>query len=98
MDNLIITQAQRMHLFPSERTQRRHERRRTRNGYLRRYEQQGNRQATILRGINNYILAYWRVIWPKAIQAELNALLFINQVGRNEPNPRFFHPSQITRT
>ena len=95
--NHIITQAQQMYLFPSERTQRRHARRSRRNGHLLRYEKQGNRRATVLRGINNYMLSYWRVVWPKATHAELNALLFINQVARNEPNPRFFHPSQITR-
>ena len=95
--NPIIREAQELRVFPSGRTQRRHRRRKVRNGHLRRYEKQGNRRASALRGIDMYMLAYWRIIWPKATQAEINALLFLNQVARNEPNPRFFHPSQITR-
>ena len=50
------------YLFPSEQSQRKHVRRSRRNGHLVRYEKQGNHRATILRGIDNYILSYWRVV------------------------------------
>ena len=65
--------------------------------HLRPFRRTGNARASVLRGIDNYMLAYWRSIWPKSTHAEMNALLFTSQVARGEPNPRFFSPSQISR-
>ena len=65
--------------------------------HLRPFRRTGNARASVLCGIDNYILAYWRSIWPKSTHAEMNALLFTSQVARGEPNPRFFSPSQISR-
>ena len=95
--HLIIRQAQRMYLFPSDRTIRRHALRSRTLGHLRRWQWTGNSFATVLRGINNYMLAYWRSIWPKSTHAEMNALLFNSQIASGQPNPRFFCPSQISR-
>lgn len=90
MDNRIITQVKQMYLFPSERTQRRHVYRSRRNGHLLRYEKQGNRRETVLRGINNYMIAYWCVVWPTATQAEFNAFFLVTKLqGMNQAHASF---------
>lgn len=82
---------------PSKRTLRRWRRRWQTYGDVRAFRRTGNRRATVLRGLDLLNLAYFRVIFPKATQAEMNVLLFSAQVGRGEPWPRFFPPSQITK-
>ena len=79
-------------VFPSPPTVTRHNYREITLGHLRRFEKQGNKRATVLRGIDLYNLALWRTAWPKLTHAELNALLFNYQVARGEANPRFFCP------
>jgi len=93
----IFTQLRDQHKFPSEQTIDRWEARLETFGHIRRFERQGNNPATVLRGMDNYMLALWRSIWPKATIAEVNALLFKSQVERGEEYPRFFDPSQICR-
>ena len=93
----IIRQAQARYLFPSDRTLRRLENRNRTHHHLRRWRWTGNNFATVLRGVDNYMLAYWRSIWPKSTHAEMNTLLFNSQLARGEPNPRFFSPSQLSR-
>ena len=82
---------------PSKRTIRRWRRRWQTYGDVRAFRRSGNRRATVLRGLDLLNLAYFRVIFPKATQAEMNVLLFGAQIGRGEPWPRFFSPSQITK-
>ena len=86
----IIHQAQSIHLFPSPRTVRRHNRRLLRLGLLRRFEKQGNNRATVLRGVDLYALLFWRTVWPKSTHAEFNAILFNTQLARGETHLRFF--------
>ena len=86
----MIRQAQRLHLFMSPTTVNRHNRRGLTLGNLRRFVKQGNRRATVLRGIDLYNLALWRTVWPKSTHAEFNTLLFNSQVAHGENNPRLF--------
>ena len=82
---------------PSKRTLRRWRRRWLTYGDVRAFRRTGNSRATVLRGQDLLSLAYFRVIFPKATQAEMNVLLFGAQIGRGEPWPRFFSASQITK-
>ena len=93
----IIQAAQDLYLFPSPPTIGRFRRRMRRRGHLRRFEKQGNNRATVLRGIDFYIIAFWRTVWPKSTHAELNASLFNSQLARGVAHPRFFTPSQISK-
>lgn len=72
----IIRAAQNLCLFPSPPTIISLNRRLRRRGRLRRFKKQGNSRATVLRGIDLYILAFWRTVWLKSTHAELNAMLF----------------------
>ena len=90
----IIRSAQRIYLFPSKHTVKRHRFRLLHLGHLRRFEKQGNNRATVLRGIDLFNLAFWRTVWPKSTHAELNALLFNTQIASGTDNPRFYSPSQ----
>lgn len=63
-------------LFPSFRTTRRWMTRHNRDGHYRRYVRQGNIRATILRGRQSFHLAFYRMLYPKATAAEINAYLY----------------------
>ena len=95
--NAVIQHAQRVYLYPSQRTLDRHTRMRLQLGHLRRFKKQGNRTASTIVCIELYMLGFWRTVWPKSTHAELNALLFNGQVSRGVPNPRFYAPSQLCR-
>ena len=94
----MIAEARQQRIFPSKRTIYRHNERFNRYGHLRPYKRQGNKRATVLRGLDGFMLAFYRVVWPKATQAELNAMLFQSQLARGIQHPRFFTPSQITKS
>ena len=97
LNHPLIQEAQKLYLFPSKRTCQRHERRRLELGHFRHFRRTGNKRATVLRGVDNFMLSYWRSVWPKSTIAELNALLFVSQISRGVQNPRFFSPSQISK-
>ena len=93
----MIEDAQQQRLYGSNRTIARHRRRNAVLGHLRCFCRLGNKGSVVLRGMDSYMLAYWRLVWPKSTHAELNALLFQSQLARGVANPRFFSPSQISR-
>jgi hypothetical protein len=97
-DHPLFNQLRRLHLYPSKRTTLRHRQSLQQRGSYRRYARQGNNRASVLVGADALSLALFRSIFLKAAAAELNALLFRAQLGCGEPFPRFFSPSQITRT
>ena len=66
-------------------------------GHLRRFEKQGNKRATVLRDLDLYVLAFWRILWPKSTHAKFNAYMFNSQVARGELHPRFYTPSQLSK-
>lgn len=80
--------------YPSKRTTRRWRRRRLRWGHIRRFRRTGNGRATVLRGHDLFLLAYYRAVWPKARHFEINAFLYN---ATQSPVPRFFDPAQLTR-
>ena len=49
-----------------------------------------------MRGRDLFFVAFYRVLYPTATAAEINAFLF-TAIHANDPFPRFYHPSQITR-
>ena len=97
LNHPLIQEAQELYLFPSKRTCQRHERRRLELGHFRRFRRTGNKRATVLRGVDNFMLSYWRSVWPKSTIAELNALLFVSQISRGVQNPRFFRPCKFQK-
>lgn len=88
--NPLVVALRNARLLPQLGTVDNWRRRRTRLGHLRRFRRQGNRFATVLRGRNLLMLAYYRVLYPKARAAELNVFLYYS-------TGRVYHPSQITR-
>jgi len=78
------------HLLPQRTTVRDWRDRTNAMGHLRRFERQGNNRAIVLRGRHLFHLAYYRILYPKAQAAEVNAFLFYS-------TGRVYHPSQITR-
>ena len=87
-----IQAARATRLFPSFRTTRRWMTRHNRHGNYRRFVRQGNIRATILRGRQSFHLAFYRILYPKATAAEINAYRYHACGGM-----RFFDPSQISR-
>ena len=71
-----IRQAINAGVHPSFSSMRRWRLRRQAFGHLRRFVRQGNRRATVLRGRDAFHVAYYRVLYPKATAAELNAYLY----------------------
>ena len=67
----LITDAQQNQIFQSGQTLRRLNMRSNHLGYMRRFYRQGNWCATLLVGYLQFMLAFWRVIWPKSTHAEL---------------------------
>ena len=76
--------------WASLRTLRRWRRRLQQYGHLRRFQRQGNVRATVLRGRALFMLAYYRMLFPKARAAEINVWMF-GATGR------FYSPDQISR-
>ena len=91
-----IRNLQTAHIFPSVRTIRRWRRRIVDFGNYRIFRRTGNNFATVLRGRDLFFVAFYRVLYPTATAAEINAFLF-TAIHANDPFPRFYHPSQITR-
>ena len=86
----LIVALRAAHLLPQKSTVRKWDHRRNTLGHVRRFVRQGNRRATVLRGTNLLLLAYYRVLYPKATAAEINTFLFYS-------TGRVYSPSQITR-
>jgi hypothetical protein len=83
-------------LLPSKATTRRYTQRRENLGHYRRFRRTGNKRATVFRGLDGFLLMYYRRVYPKATHAEIGAFLW-NSHSRHLPIPRFYDPSQISR-
>ena len=95
-DNL----AQNTHLhnqreYPSKRSVQCWILREQQNGDYKPYQQNGNNRATVLRGRMRYMLGYYRILFPKCTQAELNTVLY-NCTPAGQVR-RFYDDGQITR-
>jgi len=85
-----------VHALPAHRTVRRYIQRYRDYGHIRAYYRNGGRQRKVFSGIELVHLALYRCVYPTATAAEIIAYLW-NVHGRFLPQPRFFHPSQISR-
>ena len=91
------SQFQRQHyIIPSGRSTRRYVQRYRDFGHIRRFRRNGGQQRRVLAGVDLIHLALYRAIFPTATAAEVIAYLW-NAHGRFLPEPRLYHPSQITR-
>ena len=83
-------------LFPSIRSVQRYKRRLVWEGNVAPYHHTGNRRATVLRGVNLILLAYFRVVFPKALLAEVAAFLW-NAWGRFQNPPILYTLPDISK-
>ena len=82
--------------FPSIWSVQRYKRRLVWEGNVAPYRHTGNRRATVLRGINLILLAYFRVVFPKALLAEVAAFLW-NAWGRFQNPPILYTLPDISK-
>ena len=80
--------------WPSQRSVRRWARRLQIYGNLRRHRRTGNSRADVLRGRFQFFIALYRVIYPTATQAEIQAFLY-TEVQAGDPYARFFRPPRL---
>ena len=90
----LFTPFRAQHDFPSLRSEGRWEERLAALGHYRQYRRTGNRRATVLRDHDCILLALYRVAFPKAMAAEINAFLYRANFGNLDF--RFYSPSQIS--
>ncbi|KAL9179479.1 hypothetical protein ACHAXT_008769 [Thalassiosira profunda] len=93
-DDPIFQQLRALHLYPSERTELRWEDLQASLGHVRQCRRTGNKRATVLRDHNQLLVALYRIAYPKATAAEVNAFLFRANFGNL--NFRFYSASQIS--
>lgn len=90
----MIMQLRAQHLYPSLQTERRWLDLINNLGHYRQCRRTGNRRATVLRDHDQVLLALYRVAYPKATSAEINAFLYRANFGSLWF--RFYSPSQIS--
>ena len=83
------------HVYPSSMTERRWLRLYEQMGHVRPCQRSGNADADRMRGADLVFLALYRVFYPKARIAEVNAFLY--RCNLRNPYWYFYHPSQISR-
>ena len=91
----LFTQFRAQHEYPSLRSERRWEELLATLGHYRQCRRTGNERATVLRDHDCILLALYRMAFPKAMAAEINAFLYRANFGNLDF--RFYHPSQITK-
>ena len=91
----LIDQLRAQHVFPSKRTENRWAVLVANNGHYRKCRHTGNNRATVLRGHDLILLAFYRLVFPKANAAEINAFLY--RVNFGNVMFRFYSPSQISK-
>jgi hypothetical protein len=89
-----ITALREQKLYPQKRTENRWKLKLEQTGNLRACIPQGNKRASVLEGHSAVMLALYRVMYPKATAAEVNAYLFYTAPPGQR---RLYSPSQITR-
>ena len=82
-------------LWPSDRTIRRWHQQFPDRGFIQPFRRTGNNRATVLKGHDLVLLAFYRTVFPKATTAEINA--FFGRMNFGNPNQRFYSTSQILR-
>ncbi len=75
----IFDQLRALHLFPSASTERRHVVLHNNEGNIRPCKLTGNKRATVLLGHDLLLLALYRITFPKATSAEINAFLYCTE-------------------
>ena len=90
----LIVNLRALHVFPSVSSERRWAELLQQLGHYQKCRPTGNRRATVLRDQDLILLALYRLVFPKATAAEINAFLFRANYG--SVLFRFYSPSQIT--
>ncbi len=90
----IFDQLRALHLFPSTSTERRHVALRNNEGHIRPCRRTGNKRAAVLRDHALLLLSLYRITYPKATAAEINAFLYRANYG--SMTFRFYSSSQIS--
>ena len=90
-----IAQLQHQHAFPSMCTIHRWVRLHNQHGHYRPCRRNGNGTARVLRGHDLVLIALYRLVFPKAKHAELNAFLFRANFG--DPTFQFYSHTQLSR-
>ena len=91
----IITQLRNQHEYPSMSSENRWDNLLQNLGHFRACHRSGNKWGTVLCDQDLILLALYRVVYPKAQQAEINAYLYRSNFGN--PGWRFYSKSQITK-
>ena len=92
----IFDQLRALRVFPSTNTERRHVALQNAEGHIRPCRRTGNNRASALRDHDLLLLALYRITYPKATSAEINAFLYRANYG--SLTFRFYSPSQISET
>ena len=92
----IFDQLRALRVFPSTNTERRHVALQNTEGHIRPCRRTGNNRASALRDHDLLLLALYRITYPKATSAEINAFLYRANYG--SLTFRFYSPSQISET
>jgi hypothetical protein len=90
----IINELRLNNVYPSQSTERRWENQRTAEGHIVPYRRTGNSFATRLRGQDLIYLAMYRIAFPHAQHAEINAFLYYQNFGNIDF--RFYSHSQLS--
>lgn len=92
--NPIFQQLRQQRKYPSKSSENRWQHQQDTHGHLTPYRRTGNKRATVLRDHNLLLLALYRIAYPKANAAELNAFFYDANYG--DLNFRFYSSSQIS--
>jgi hypothetical protein len=90
----FVQNLRQQHLIPSLRSEYRYSALNATHGHVRACRRTGNNRATVLRGHDIFFLALYRIVFPKATAAEVNAFLYRANYGNL--HFRFYSSSQIT--
>ena len=93
LNNPLIRELQVNHIFPCDRTINRWRELNRRFGHYRACVRNGGKIGTRLEGNNLILLALYRVAYPKATLAEINAFLYTANFG--DPSFNFFSEATL---
>jgi hypothetical protein len=93
-NDLFVQNLKQQRLIPSLRSEYRYLTLNATRGHVRACRRTGNNRATVLRGHDIFLLALYRIVFPKATAAEVNAFLYRANYGNL--HFRFYSSAQIT--
>ena len=93
-NDLFVQNLRQQRLIPSLRSEYRYSTLNATRGHVRACRRTGNNRATVLRGHDIFLLALYRIVFPKATAAEVNAFLYRANYGNL--HFRFYSSAQIT--